>query len=62
MLASHGSVVSTDSSAVTASSTSGRPPRPKARNVSASTQTVTPAWTMTASQKSGCASAVMNRP
>ena len=45
MLVSHGSVVRPDSAAVTPSSSSGRPPKPSARSSSASTQTVSAAWT-----------------
>ena len=58
----HGSVVVTASTAMVPSKTSGRPPRPCARKMSAITHTVSADCTMTAGQKSGRASNARNRP
>ena len=62
ILVSHGRVVRTDSAAVTPSRTSGRPPKPSARNMSDSIQTVTAAWITTTGQKSAKAKALRNSP
>ena len=61
MPASHGSVVVTESTAIVASSTSGRP-SPCTRSTRAMIHTVAAAWAMITGQKFGRASAVTKRP